>query len=306
MIDFKTPTLGDKGWADALLQAADYRGCEYNFTNLFTWKDAYHHALARMDGFLLVRLCGGLGCSYLYPAGQGDLRAVILALEAEAQNKGEPLRLVCLTGRQIAELEAAFPGEFEFTPDRDGFDYLYEIDHLADLKGKQLHAKRNHVNHFLGSNPGWVYEEVSSENLGDCLRMDEEWYRRNREREGAAQAEDLGNEGLALRLAIRHFETLGLEGGLLRVFGEVVAFTMGDLLSSDTFDVHFEKAYSDLRGAYATINQQFSAWVRQKHPNVRYLNREDDMGVAGLRTAKNSYYPDLMIEKHSAVRKSRG
>ena len=87
------------------------------------------------------------------------------------------------------------------------------------------------------------------------------------------------------------------------MYGEVVAFTIGDRLSADTYDVHFEKAYGELQGAYAMINREFARWVRQRHPEVKYLNREDDMGVEGLRKAKESYYPDLMVEKYAAVMK---
>lgn len=301
MIAFQTPKLTDKTWVDELLHRADYRGCEYNFTNLYTWKDAYHHEIARLDDFLLVHLCGGVGCSYLYPAGKGDVTRAVLALKEEAARRGEAFRLVCLTPRQTEELEALFPGKFDFVADRDGYDYLYDIDRLADLEGKKLHNKRNHINRFIDNNPTWVFEEITPATLPECLIMDREWYRRSMIREGAAEEQDLGNEGVALRLAMDHFCELGLEGGLIRVYGEVVAFTMGDRLSSDTFDLHFEKAYGELQGAYAVINREFAKWVRDHHPEVRYLNREDDMGVEGLRKAKESYYPDLMVEKHSAV-----
>ena len=259
--------------------------------------------IARVDDFLVTRVCGRMGCSYMYPAGSGDLRAVVLALEEDAAGRDSPLRLVCLTGGQVEELEAAFPGEFEFAADRDGYDYLYEVDRLADLTGKKLHAKRNHINRFVENNPSWVYEEITPESLPECLAMDKEWYRRSLQREGEAEERDLGDEGVALRTAMDHFHTLGLEGGLLRVYGEVVAFTIGDRLNSDTYDVHFEKAYGELQGAYAMINREFARWVRERHPDVKYLNREDDMGVEGLRKAKESYYPDLMVEKHTAVRK---
>ena len=301
MIEFRMPQLADKAWIDQLLRRSDYRGCEYNFTNLFAWKDAYRHQVARLEDFLVVHLCGGLGCSYLYPAGSGDWKAVISALRADAEERGQPLRLVCLTLEQTQALEALFPGRFRFAPDRDGWDYLYEIDRLADLGGKKLHGKRNHINRFLENNPTWVYEPITPDSLAECLEMDKEWYRRSMIREGAAEERDLGDEGRALRLAIEHYHALGLEGGLIRVYGEVVAFTMGDMLSSDTFDVHFEKAYGELQGAYAMINREFARWVRERHPEVRYLNREDDMGVEGLRKAKESYYPDLMVEKYSAV-----
>ena len=301
MIDFHPPRLEEKPWVDELLRRADYRGCDYNFTTLFVWSRAYHQEIARVDDFLVTHVCGRMGCSFMFPAGGGDLASVIRKLEEEAAGRGEPLRLVCLTPRQMAELEEFFPGQFTFTADRDGYDYLYEIDRLADLGGKRLHAKRNHINRFMENNPSWTYEEITPESLGECLAMDKEWYRRSLAREGEAEERDLGDEGVALRQAMEHYQALGLEGGLIRVYGEVVAFTMGDLLNSDTYDVHFEKAYGELQGAYAMINREFARWVRGRHPNVRYLNREDDMGVEGLRKAKESYYPDQMVEKHTAM-----
>ena len=301
MIAFQTPQLSDKAWVDTLLARADYRGCDYNFTNLLVWSRAYHQQIARVGDFLVTHLCGRMGCSYMYPAGVGDVAGVIRTLEQDAAQRGEPLRLVCLTPRQMAELEEFFPGQFDYSADRDGYDYLYEIDRLADLGGKKLHAKRNHINRFIESNPSWVYEEITPESLPECLEMDKEWYRRSLPREGAAEERDLGDEGIALRTAMEHYHTLGLEGGLIRVYGEVVAFTMGGRLCSDTYDVHFEKAYGELQGAYAIINREFARWVRERHPEVKYLNREDDMGVEGLRKAKESYYPDLMVEKHTAI-----
>lgn len=303
MIDFRTPQPSDKAWVDALLAQADYRGCDYNFTNLFVWSRAYGQEIAQVNGFLVTHLCGRMGCSYMYPAGSGDLAAAIDILAREADERRQPLRLVCLTTRQMEELDRLMPGRFAYEADRDGFDYLYDIDRLADLTGKKLHAKRNHINRFMDNNPSWVYEEITPQTLPECLKMDKEWYRRSMVREGAAEERDLGDEGIALRTAMDHYHALGLEGGLIRVYGEVVAFTMGDRLNSDTYDVHFEKAYGELQGAYAMINREFARWVRAKHPNVRYLNREDDMGVEGLRKAKESYYPDRMVEKYAATQR---
>lgn len=301
MLEFHKPECSDKPWVDKLLRSSDYRGSEYNFTNLYVWGTAYHHTLARMGDFLLVYLCGRMGCSYLYPAGSGDVKTAIEALREDAAQRGDSLRLVSLTQEQVEALGRLFPGKFEFSADRDGYDYLYEINRLADLSGKKLHNKRTHCNRFLEQNDTWKFEAITPATLPECLEMDREWYRRSMKREGAAEEGDLGNEGKALRLAIDRFEALGLEGGLIRVFGEVVAFTIGDVLSSDTFDLHFEKAYGELQGAYAMINREFAKWIRDRHPNIRYLNREDDMGVEGLRKAKESYYPDLMVEKHIAI-----
>ena len=300
MIDFRTPQPSDKAWVDALLAQADYRGCDYNFTNLFVWSRAYGQEIAQVNGFLVTHLCGRMGCSYMYPAGSGDLAAAIDILAREADKRRQPLRLVCLTTRQMEELDRLMPGRFAYEADRDGFDYLYDIDRLADLTGKKLHAKRNHINRFMDNNPSWVYEEITPQTLPECLEMDQEWYRRSMVREGAAEERDLGDEGIALRTAMDHYHALGLEGGLIRVYGEVVAFTMGDRLNSDTYDVHFEKAYGELQGAYAMINREFSRMIAEKYPAVAYLNREDDMGSEGLRRAKESYQPTVLLEKYTA------
>ena len=303
MIDFHAPTPADKAWVDGLLALGNYRGCDYNFTNLYVWQQTYCCEIGQVGNFLATHLRGRVGDSYLYPAGSGDIAGAIRALEADAAERGHPLRLVCLTPGQMAELEEFFPGQFAYTADRDGYDYLYDVNRLADLGGKKLHAKRNHINRFVENNPSWAYEEITPASLPECLEMDKEWYRRSLQREGEAEERDLGDEGIALRSAMEHYDQLGLEGGLIRVHGEVVAFTIGDRLSADTYDVHFEKAYGELQGAYAMINREFARWVRARHPEIKYLNREDDLGVPGLRKAKESYYPDLLVEKHTAVLK---
>lgn len=303
MIDFHTPTLADKPWVDACLAQGEYRACEYNFTTLFTWAPGYCITIAKTGEFLTGRLRGHRGCAYLWPAGKGDLSAVLDELEQDAAERGEPFQLVCLTQAEADTLERLRPGQFEFVDDRDGHDYLYEVDKLADLAGRKLHGKRNHCKHFEEANPDWVYEVMTAASVDECMAMDAEWDRRSRIREGAGEEEDISNEKKALLLAFHNFEALGLEGGILRVEGQVVAFTMGDRLGSDAFDVHFEKAYSELQGAFAVINREFARHVREAHPEVKYLNREDDMGIEGLRRAKESYYPDLMVEKLMAVKK---
>ena len=303
MIPFQTPDVRDVTWVRPILESEGLALCNYSFPVLFCWKDAYGFQYAPLDRRLLIRLNSSLGHSYLWPVGEGDPTPALEALSDSAHAEGHPLRLIGLTLYHKNWLEAAYPGRFHFAEARDGFDYLYDIHRLADLPGKKLHAKRNHINRFVENNPTWTYEEITPATLPECLEMDKEWYRRSLQREGDAEERDLGDEGIALRTAMEHYEELGLEGGLIRVYGEVVAFTIGDRLSADTYDVHFEKAYGELQGAYAMINREFARWVRARHPEIRYLNREDDMGVEGLRKAKQSYYPDLMVEKHTAVKK---
>ena len=301
MIEFRAPTPTDKAWAGPLLEQCGSRGCGYDFPNIYIWQKAYGTAIAQVEGMLAIRMAGPEGPTYMLPVGPGDLTAALRALEADAAAFGEPLCLVGIDPAQRELLEGIYPGRLTFEPQRDSWDYLYDIDRLADLGGKKLHAKRNHINRFIQNNPSWVFEPITRESLPECMEMDREWYRRSLVPGEEAGEREQGPEGLALHAAVANYEELGLEGGLIRVYGEVVAFTIGDKMAGDTYDVHFEKAYGELQGAYAMINREFARWVRDHHPEVRYLNREEDLGVEGLRKAKESYYPDLMAEKYTAT-----
>ncbi|MCD7947063.1 MAG: phosphatidylglycerol lysyltransferase domain-containing protein [Oscillospiraceae bacterium] len=302
-LSFRAPRIEDKPWVDKLLALSEYRGCEYNFTTLFIWNETYRQEIARMEDYLLIRAKLPRGNCYSFPAGQGELGPVIEALTLDARAQGAPLCLIGVTEAQITQMETLFPGEFTFTANRDGSDYLYEIDRLADLGGKRLHAKRNHINRFMEQNPTWQYERVSAASLPECLEMDKIWYKERLARIEAEGGESPERENAALHRALLHFAPLGLDGGLLRVEGKVVAFTLGDRISTDTYDVHFEKAFGEMQGAYAMINREFARQIRADYPEIRYLNREEDMGIPGLRKAKESYYPDLLLTKHSAIRR---
>lgn len=295
MIDFRGANLEDKGWVDGLLAQGGEWGCEYTFANLFCWGPSFCQQIARVEGFLAVRLRGILGCAYLWPVGRGDVAPVLRRLEEDHRRVCDgPFRLVCVARNHLEELEALFPGEYEVAPDRGGFDYLYRVDKLADLKGKKLHGKRNHIHRFDDAWPAWSFEPITAENLDQCLQMEAQW---QEGRQGDAA------EGSAVSRALENFEALGLDGGLVRAGGRVVAFALGSRLNDKVYDVHFEKALGEVQGAYAVINREFAAWVRRTYPGVEYLNREDDMGVEGLRRAKESYYPDLMLEKFTATKK---
>ena len=126
MIKFHYATLDDKARIDELLHNSNERGCEYSFTNLFAWSAPYQLQVASVEGCLTTHMTGVIGPCYLYPVG-GDTKAAILALAQDAAERGEPLRLGCLSAERRDELESFFPGCFEFNEDRDGFDYLYDI-----------------------------------------------------------------------------------------------------------------------------------------------------------------------------------
>ncbi|MDD4783504.1 MAG: phosphatidylglycerol lysyltransferase domain-containing protein, partial [Syntrophaceticus sp.] len=292
MIDFKEVEIEDKRWIDPLLAAADMGGCQYNFTNLFAWANTYQYRVAQVEDFLVVKGILDGTQYYFYPAGQGDPQPVIERLAEDAADSDVEFVLV-VSKENKAELNRLFPEKFELSEMRDSFDYVYDLEKLVTLSGKKYRGKRNHVNYFK-KNYSWSFEQMTTENLDECWEMNAEWCKINKYM-GDAQLTD---EYYAVRRCFEHFEELGLDGGLLRAEGRVIAYTIGDKLNSDTYDIHIEKAFGEIKGAYQTINQQFATFIQEKHPEMIFVNREEDMGQAGLRKSKLSYYPVRMEEKY--------
>lgn len=302
MIDFKPVQLSDKTWMDKHFKAEDSRSSDFNFTNVFIWGDYYNLTAAEVSGMLVFRTVFNGLIFYSFPIGTGDMRSAVHELLKHCEEKNEPFRLRGITKENADKIDILFPCLFDFTPERSYFDYVYLAEKLATLSGKRLHAKRNHINKFLSTYSDWSFEPLSAENIAHCVEMNKEWARRYR-------SEDEGGtfdiEQKALDKALSNFTALGLEGGILRVDGEVVAFTIGEKLNSDTYVVHFEKAFREINGAYSMINREFVRYVLEKHPEIVYINREDDTGAENLRRAKESYYPEFMVEKYVAIPKKQ-
>lgn len=291
MIDFQRLKVSQKEQYEKILFSCAPRGCEYSFANLTLWgrqQAAFIHGCVAFFSHFYGRSV------YPYPIGNGDRRAVIEEILRDAKDRGIPCRITGMTDADRAELEGWFPDTFTFRTDRDGSDYVYAIDDLADLKGRKFQKKRNHLNRFRAAHPNYRVLPLTVCNLSLAQHMVNEWYRLR------MKADPEGNyllENIALARGFQNFFSLGMEGILLMDEGEVLAVTMGSRLSGDTFDIHFEKAREDVDGAYTAVNAEFARYLREKYPEVKYLDREDDMGLEGLRKAKLSYYPDHMIEK---------
>lgn len=299
MVTFACPQFEDRQWVQPLLAAEASTACEYNFANIYLWSRAYPQKIARAGDRLLVRIRGKLGLSWLYPAGSGPLAPAVDALAADAAAQAAPLTLVCVTEDQRAALEAACPGRFAFEEDRDGFDYLYDVDRLADLPGKKLHAKRNHIRRFDEQFPDWLLEDITPANVPECVELERQWAALRQETAGG-DANTVSEETVAVIEALYHMDKLGLEGALIRADGSPVAFSLGGFITPEVFDVNFEKSFGDIQGAYPAINRELARLIRSRHPRVKWLNREDDMGLEGLRRAKLSYYPDVLLAKYTA------
>lgn len=296
MINFKKVELTDKQWMEPLISMAEPEGSHINFTNIFAWSQIFHYRVARVDDFLVVR--GRLPNDvhyYFFPTGQGDPRAATEALQRDAADRGHEFLLLGLSAENVSVLKSLFPESFEYKAMRDSFDYVYLLEKLATLAGKKLHSKRNHINRFKENNV-WSFEQISADNLAECWEMNELWCKKH----GCNENKHLANEDCAVRRCFKNYAALGLEGGLIRSGGRVIAYTMGEMLNSNTYIIHIEKAFGEIQGAYQMINREFAAFIQERHPQVVYVNREEDMGQEGLRKAKLSYRPDRFAEKFMA------
>lgn len=295
MIEFKTIEINDKTWMKPLIKASNMGGCHQNFGNLFAWAKVNDKGVAQVNDYLVVKANkGGEKPVYFYPAGKGDIKPVIEAIKEDAAERGKPLRFEGLSPENMEELDKLYPKQFKYKRVRDNFDYVYLIDKMISLAGKKLSAKRNHINKFIRNNQ-WSFEEINADNIGECRQMSKQWSVEN----GADQNDSLGEETSASNRILKNFEGLELEGGLIRVGGKVVAYTIGEILNSDTYVIHVEKAFSQIQGAYPMINREFLVLIKERYPHLVYVNREEDVGDSGLRKAKKSYYPDRMEEKYS-------
>lgn len=294
MIDYQSITLDKKQAYEQVLSQAGERGCEYSFANLYLWG---RQRMAFLHGNVTVFSQYDRKSVYLFPIGNGDLKATLESIIDDANTRDIPCRLTGLFREDCDRLEQLFPGKFRVHTDRNSFDYIYAVEDLAELTGRRFQKKRNHLNRFRQCNPNAVTEPITAENREEVLEMVCLWYELRLQEDPTL---DFHMERAAFCKAMQHQQELGMEGLLLRVDGKIAAMTLGSRLSQNTFDVHFEKALEKYDGAYPAINQAFARYIRQKYPEVTLLNREDDMGIEGLRKAKMSYNPSRFREKYWA------
>ena len=297
MINFKPINQIDKKLYESYLFSEQGRGGELSYANLCMWGE---HKVAIVENHLvLLSLYNG---KYLYPfpMGNGDVVPVLEAIIADASERGIPCVLSSLTPEKATLLDELYPGKFESHFKRASFDYVYATEKLAELKGRKYHRKRNHYNRFCKNHPDFHVEPLSSKNAEQVKAFLDNWYKGRLEE---SPENDYAGEQTALNRCFMNYEKLGMESLVLFHEGEILAFTMGSQLSPNTFDVHFEKARWDVEGAYTAINCEFAKYIRDKYPEIEFLDREEDMGLEGLRKAKESYFPHHMVEKGFAVLK---
>lgn len=292
--ELKPVDIGDKKIFDRYFTADPPEVSELTFTNLFMWAHRYHPRWTELKDTLLIVIAPDNSPPFgLPPVGTGDKREAIEALFDILSEKSSEPRICRVPESYIQKYVDT--GRYTCMEDRDNSDYVYKSKDLINLTGRKYHRKKNHLNRFL-KNYRYEYSRLDLDLVECFIGLQEEWCQMRECIESAG----LLSEDYAIHRALTHYEDLGFVGGAIKVDGRMEAFSLGEKLNPDTAVIHIEKANPEIPELYTVINQQFclNAWSE-----IRYINREQDLGLEGLRKAKESYYPHHMIKKYRVTKK---
>lgn len=298
MLEWSIPEAEDEDWINSCIAVSGTMASDASFANIYLLRNKYSTKISRYKDFIIRKYSGkGARCGYTFPLGKGDVTKALAEIEKDAKECGERLQFAFVTEEQKEVLENAMPARFCYSSDAGDSDYIYLRSELASLSGKAFHKKKNHFSKFARTYPDYKYYEIGACNIYDAQKVADEWYYEHLQDEDASQLA----EYKAIKEALENFEELGLIGGIIYVNDSPCAMTIASKINENTVDVHFEKAVGEyaLNGGYAAINKLFS----EKLDGVTWLNREEDIGIEGLRKAKLSYRPKIMLKKYSAVEK---
>ena len=296
MLEWSIPEAEDEDWINSCIAVSGTMASDASFANIYLLRNKYSTKISRYKDFIIRKYSGkGARCGYTFPLGKGDVAKALAEIEKDAKECGERLQFAFVTEEQKEVLENAMPARFCYSSDAGDSDYIYLRSELASLSGKAFHKKKNHFSKFVRTYPDYKYYEIGACNIYDAQKVADAWYYEHLHDEDASQLA----EYKAIKEALENFEELGLIGGIIYVNDSPCAMTIASKINENTVDVHFEKAVGEyaLNGGYAAINKLFS----EKLDGVTWLNREEDIGIEGLRKAKLSYRPKIMLKKYSAV-----
>ncbi len=292
MREYRPISTSDKPLFDEYFAKYPSETSELTFTNLFIWRHLYRPVWRAHEDCLLILLTHERPFG-LPPVGEGDKPAALHALCGDMAQRGISPQ-VCRVGKTFVDAHVD-PERYEVIPDRDNSDYVYLAENLIRLSGNKYHRKKNHVNRFV-KNYRFEYRPLDSVLVKAVLDLQENWC----EFKSCDEDPSLAAENAAVNEALTHFELLRFEGGAILIDGQVEAFALGELLNPDTAVIHVEKANPEIPGLYSAINQLY---CQETWSEVKYVNREQDLGLEGLRKAKLSYHPTHLVEKFTLIPK---
>lgn len=295
-LNFRKITTADISRISGLLMRyASGRTCDYSIGGILMWVDYFGYSYAITDDTLFIKGVSEADKSsvaFAVPVGRMSLRQSVDLLHRYCASNHIQLRFSAVTEPQAKELEAL---GFKSVQLEDWSDYLYSIDDLAEFAGKKYNKKRNHVNRFIADNPGWKVEPLTA----DLLPAVRDFYVRfhlDPDKPDTATFEQS-----QVMKVLDNYGSYPFEGVVLSTPADgIVAFAVGECIGDTVFE-HIEKMNHDVAGAGETICKEFAAAMRSRHPELRYVNREEDTGDEGLRRAKQSLHPVELLKKYDCV-----
>ena len=292
MLDFTDLEISERELLEPYLLADGSIQSDRCFSSLYIWSEHYKLKKCIKDGFLFLRSEDEESLLYYMPLGNGDMSKAVEYIKQDAEINEKEYRILLITESRKSDFENI--GGFRIIEDPAEFDYIYDAEKMINLSGKKLHGKRNFINRFLSEYQGrWVYESVSPvKHRDEILSFMREWCEHREENE------DYKYEYSAIMLALDNWKTLQMKGGIIKVDEKVIAFTMATKQREDVMDILIEKADSKYVGAYQMINNAFASLHCRE---CKYINREEDLGIEGLRISKLSYQPVFLTKKYAAI-----
>ncbi|MCT8976579.1 phosphatidylglycerol lysyltransferase domain-containing protein [Clostridium sp. CX1] len=291
MLEFKPLTINDKDLFDKYLKPYIFETCEYSFTNLFIWRKALDIQYALYKDVLIILKSDFEGeLHFMQPIGykRENLEEIINFLIELKSQLGLPHLFKDVEEWFVEELTSVYgEGKFAISEDRDNFDYIYESKALSSLSGKKLHKKKNHYNYFI-KNYNYEVAPITSELIQPCIKSAREWCHKH------VCKGYLLYELRSIEEMLRNSSNLDFIGMVVYVEGKLSAFTIGEKMNENMAIIHIEKADPDIRGLYNFINKTF---IEDHFMEVPYINREQDLGIEGLRQAKLTYVPTKLAKK---------
>lgn len=297
ILEFHTLTVDDCQAVRSITLAAGRRNCNYTFANLIGWQFWFHTEVCICQQCVVFRFNIEGRRAYMLCSAALPTLALMELLCADAAAVGADILIMGLEDEVAAHIKALLPEYATVEPRRDQYDYIYLRQELAEMKGKNLKAKRNHVNKFLSEHPQFEYRELVPDLFDECRQLSLLW-RNEVHQDIPFYNETVRAEQKSMERVLTHWEELDMRGGCIYDGGRMIAFTYGSAVTHDTFDVMVEKADRTVDGAFNIINQQFASHLPEQYV---YLNREEDMGLEGLRKSKLSYHPHILLSYNNVL-----
>jgi hypothetical protein len=303
----KKITIQDKQLFDGYFQKYPPQNSEFTFTNLFMWRNYYNflyfeykeHLLLFSYDYLKTRRepihSDSKDYLYFFPPLGPHPDQIILEIFEQHKNV-EIHRVPDWVCENLGNNKKFTDFNLNCLEDRNNWDYIHDREEILNLAGNKYRQNRRWLQKFR-DNYEYDFQILTSDLIEKCKELQLEWC----EARACTEDESLEAEQDAIYEALDNFTTLGFSGAILCVDEKCVAYTFGEMLNKNTLVIHIEKAHLEFEGAYQAINNMF---LKNCCFNAKYVNREQDLGIEGLRRAKESYKPIRMVKKSIIYQKS--